>query len=92
MRLCGARSGVLASATMVEPRIVVVDDNQRFCEQVVAAFAEVGILAQGFTRGSEALPVIQSQQPALLVVDLLRQGSEGRWLLSQLFSPEAAVP
>lgn len=92
MRLCGARSGMLASATMVEPRIVVVDDNQRFCEQVVAAFAEVGILAQGFTRGSEALPVIQSQQPALLVVDLLRQGSEGRWLLSQLFSPEAAVP
>lgn len=77
---------------MVEPRIVVVDDNQRFCEQVVAAFAEVGISAQGFSRGSEALPVILSERPALLVVDLLRHGSEGRLLLSQIFSSEFPGP
>jgi len=75
---------------MPDPRIVVVDDNQRFCEQVVSAFAEVGITAHGFARGTEALPVLVGQQSALLVVDLLRPGSEGRWLLSQLFSGESA--
>lgn len=74
---------------MPDPRIVVVDDNQRFCEQVVAAFAEVSLSAQGFSRGSEALPVISCQHPELLVVDLLRPGSEGRWLLEQVFSPHA---
>lgn len=74
---------------MPDPRIVVVDDNQRFCEQVVAAFAEVSISAQGFSRGSEALPILASMHPELLVVDLLRPGSEGRWLLDQVFSPHA---
>ena len=76
---------------MPDPRIVVVDDNQRFCEQVVAAFAEVGIAAQGFARGSEAQPVIASQRPELLVVDLLRPGSEGRWLLSQVYSSDGSL-
>lgn len=80
---------MVACPAMPDPRIIVVDDNQRFCEQVVSAFAEVGITAQGFARGSEALPVILRQQVALVVVDLLRSGSEGRWLLSQLFSPGA---
>ena len=66
----------VASFAMPDPRIVAVDDNQRFCEQVVAVSREVS-LRPGFSRGSEALPVISCQHPELLVADLLRPGSEG---------------
>lgn len=70
---------------MSDVRVVVVDENQRFGEQLVSAFSEIQIVARSFLRGPEAWPAILQAQPALLVVDWSRPGSEGRWLLRQVF-------
>ena len=40
---------------MPAQRVLVVDENQTFCNQVVAAFSEAGIDARGSARGNEAL-------------------------------------
>ena len=75
-------------------RVLVVDDNQSFCQQVVASFAEpaskasgeVVIEALGCQSGQQALPLIARLMPNVVVVDLVRLGSEGRFLIERLLS------
>jgi CheY-like chemotaxis protein len=75
-------------------RVLVVDDNQSFCQQVVASFAEpaskasgeVVIEAHGCPSGQQALPLIARLMPNVVVVDLVRLGSEGRFLIERLLS------
>jgi CheY-like chemotaxis protein len=71
---------------MVESRILLIDDNHIFGSQVVAAFADAGIPASWVTRGSAALPLLaqEATRPELLIVDLVRPASAGRWLLQRL--------
>ena len=59
---------------------------------MVAAFAEAGIEARGSTRGNEALMLAASFRPDVVVVDLVRPGSEGRWLLGRLCAQNDEVP
>jgi CheY-like chemotaxis protein len=77
---------------MPAQRVLVVDENQSFCTQVVAAFSEVGIEARGGARGSEALLLAASFLPDLIIVDLVRPGSEGRWLLGRLYAQGDETP
>jgi CheY-like chemotaxis protein len=77
---------------MPAQRVLVVDENQSFCMQVVAAFSEVGIEARGSARGNEALLLAASFHPDLIVVDLVRPGSEGRWLLGRLYAEDDETP
>ena len=77
---------------MPAQRVLVVDENQSFCHQVVAAFAEAGIEARGSTRGNEALMLAASFRPDVVVVDLVRPGSEGRWLLGRLCAQNDDLP
>jgi CheY-like chemotaxis protein len=77
---------------MPAQRVLVVDENQTFCNQVVAAFSEAGIDARGSARGNEALMLAASFRPDVVVVDLVRPGSEGRWLLGRLCAQNDEVP
>ncbi|MFO0578916.1 MAG: DUF4388 domain-containing protein [Polyangia bacterium] len=65
-------------------RVLVVDDNQGFREQVVSAIAATGLQVHGIARGSEALRLCASLLPDLLIVDLVRPASEGHWLIERL--------
>lgn len=77
---------------MPAQRVLVVDENQTFCNQVVAAFSEAGIDARGSARGNEALMLAASFRPDVVVVDLVRPGSEGRWLLGRLCAQNDEAP
>ncbi len=77
---------------MPAQRVLVVDENQSFCNQVVAAFSEAGIEARGSARGNEALMLAASFRPDVVVVDLVRPGSEGRSLLARLYGQDDEVP
>jgi len=72
---------------MAASRVLLVDDNQQFGSQVVAAFAEAGIQADWVARGSEALSLLGSAalRPQLLIVDLVRPASGGDLLLTRLY-------
>jgi len=69
---------------MLHLRVVVVDQNPRFCEQLATAFAEAGIQVQSFLNGTAAQEAIVRKPPALWVVDLSHPSAEGQWLLAQL--------
>lgn len=71
---------------MAGHRVLLVDDNQIFGSQVVAAFADAGIPALWVARGSEALPFLHAEAmgPELMIVDLVRPASAGRWLLDRI--------
>lgn len=77
---------------MPAQRVLVVDENQSFCNQVVAAFAEAGIEARGSARGNEALMLAASFRPDVVIVDLVRPGSEGRSLLERLYAQNDELP
>ncbi len=76
---------------MVAPCVLIVDDNQIFGSQVVAAFADAGISATCVARGNDALALLQSEAtpPDLLIVDLVRPASGGRWLLERISAQPA---
>ena len=65
-------------------RVLVVDDNHGFRDQVVSAIAATGLQVHGIARGSEALRLCARFLPDLLIVDLVRPVSEGRWLIERL--------
>lgn len=94
--LVGARAAVLASramaATGAPPCVLLVDDNQSFSAQVTAAFAETGVDCRAYARGDEVLGLLEQGllRPDLLIVDLVRPASAGRWLVEQLFDPARA--
>ncbi len=71
---------------MVAHRVLLIDDNQIFGSQVVAAFADADISATWVTRSSAALPLLSSEatRPELIIVDLVRPASAGRWLIDHL--------
>lgn len=73
-------------------RVLVVDDNQGFREQVISAIAAVGVETQGAARGSEALRLCASLLPDLVIVDLVRPASEGRWLIDRLLRRSDETP
>ncbi len=78
---------------MAAPPVLLIDDNQTFGQQVVAAFADVGLQAHWVPRGADAIAYLESQLgsglPAslLCVVDLVRPASAGRAFLAQLHGP-----
>lgn len=73
-------------------RVLVVDDNQGFRDQVISAIAAVGIETHGAARGSEALRLCASLLPELVIVDLVRPASEGRWLIDRLMRRSDETP
>lgn len=73
-------------------RVLVVDDNQGFRDQVISAIAAVGIETHGAARGSEALRLCASLLPDLVIVDLVRPASEGRWLIDRLMRRSDETP
>lgn len=78
---------------MAAPPVLLIDDNQTFGQQVVAAFADVGLQAHWVARAAEATAFLEAQLadglPAslLCVVDLVRPASGGRPFLAQLHGP-----
>ena len=77
---------------MPAQRVLADDENQTFCNQVVPAFSEAGTDARGSARGNEALMLAASFRPDVVVVDLVRPGSEGRWLLGRLCAQNDEAP
>lgn len=73
-------------------RVLVVDDNQGFRDQVVSALTESGVETFGAPRGSEALRLTASLFPDLLIIDLVRPASEGRWLIERLLRRSDETP
>lgn len=69
---------------MAGQRVLIIDDNQIFGSQVVAAFTDVGLPATWVARGSQALSLLESEPVQLVIADLVRPASGGRWLLEQL--------
>ena len=84
---------VLGSASMAAPPVLLIDDNQTFGQQVVAAFADVGLQAHWVARAADAIAFLEAERrgglPAALlcVVDLVRPASGGRAFLTQLHGP-----
>lgn len=79
-------------AAMATPQVLLIDDNQTFGQQVVAAFGEVGLHAVWAARAGDAIALVErmlteaSGPPAslLCVVDLVRPASGGRVFLGHL--------
>ena len=77
---------------MSTPQVLVIDDNQTFGQQVVAAFGEVGLPAVWAARAGDAIALLErllteaSGPPSALlcVVDLVRPASGGRVFLGHL--------
>lgn len=76
---------------MLPLRVLIVDDNQGFGEQVVQAFASAGLAASWVPRAVDALPLLGFlddrqgvQGIGLVIVDLVRAASGGRQLAVQL--------
>ncbi|MBL9007344.1 MAG: DUF4388 domain-containing protein [Myxococcales bacterium] len=77
---------------MATPQVLLIDDNQTFGQQVVAAFSEVGLPAVWAARAGDAIALLErmlteaSGPPAslLCVVDLVRPASGGRVFLGHL--------
>lgn len=90
------RGNVLGFAGMAAPRVLIIDDNQTFGQQVVAAFDDVGLSAVWVARAGEALarvePYLQANDPLspppLCIVDLVRPASGGRAILNHLHGPQ----
>ena len=84
---------VLGSASMAAPPVLLIDDNQTFGQQVVAAFADVGLQAHWVARAADAIAFLEAERRAglptslLCVVDLVRPASGGRAFLTQLHGP-----
>ncbi len=83
---------MVRSAAMATPQVLLIDDNQTFGQQVVAAFSEVGLPAVWAARAGDAIALLErmlteaSGPPAslLCVVDLVRPASGGRVFLGHL--------
>jgi hypothetical protein len=77
---------------MATPQVLLIDDNQTFGQQVVAAFGEVGLPALWAARAGDAIATLErmltevSGPPTslLCVVDLVRPASGGRVFLGHL--------
>lgn len=76
---------------MAGQRVLIIDDNQIFGSQVVAAFTDVGLPATWVARGSQALSLLDSEPVQLLIVDLVRPASGGRQLLEHLAAQASAA-
>jgi hypothetical protein len=78
---------------MAAPPVLLIDDNQTFGQQVVAAFADVGLQAHWVARSADAIAFLSAELRAelpaslLCVVDLVRPASGGRAFLAQLHGP-----
>lgn len=83
---------MVRSAAMATPQVLLIDDNQTFGQQVVAAFDEVGLPAMWTARAGDAITWLErllteaGGPPAslLCVVDLVRPASGGRVFLGHL--------
>jgi CheY-like chemotaxis protein len=69
----------LATDETANPRILVVDDQQEFIDLVIDALEDAvpGVRAEGACGGHEALRMIGSSQPELMVIDLRMPGLDG---------------
>ena len=76
---------------VVERSILVVDDDDRFRERLVRAFAERGLDARGARDVIEARAIAAEDSPEWAVVDLRMPGPSGIELLKELIAIDPAT-
>ncbi|MGB2869159.1 MAG: response regulator [Bacteroidota bacterium] len=64
--------------------ILVVDDNQDFAEAVRALIKRDGFNVKTASGGKEALEILKTSSPALIILDLLMPGMDGFQVVQQL--------
>ena len=96
MSVC-AKHGIIATTiasrapprNMAMPRlgyVLVVDDEPDIVDLIVDFLSEEGYAVRGALNSEEALPAINAQRPAVILLDLLMPHENGRGLWDQLRS------
>ena len=86
----GARPGKTAPRGVTVSRILVVDDEQRICRFVARALEANGFQIQIAVNGHEALRLVESQDYAVIVLDLLLPGLDGYEVLRRVIRANPA--
>lgn len=76
-----------------QPRVLVVDDEERILDVVIRALSLEGIDAEGVTDGRRAVTLATTRSYDLMILDLLMPGQDGLTTLEQVMSrkPDQSV-
>ncbi|HFQ90308.1 MAG TPA: response regulator, partial [Desulfobulbus sp.] len=72
-------------------RILVVDDDERFRQSLIAMLEMVGYCCLAAAGGPEAVRLLEEQAPDLVLLDLLMPGMDGHQVLDRLRSRDGDV-
>lgn len=85
----------MAGTLARKPRVLVVDDEEKFCRIVLEFLKGRGYEAVAASNGSEALQLVERFSPEVVLLDLIMPGLSGLDLLklvrSRLFPPRVII-
>ena len=85
----------MSATTTRKPRVLVVDDEEKFCKIVAEFLQGRGYEAVAAPNGSEALQLVERFSPEVVLLDLIMPGLSGLDLLklvrSRLFPPRVII-
>jgi DNA-binding response OmpR family regulator len=81
-------------ATSLEPKILIVDDDQALAQLMVMLLSMEGFRAQAAFSGAQALAAIAAEVPAAMLLDVMMPDMDGFTLLRRLRAepPTADLP
>jgi CheY-like chemotaxis protein len=72
--------------------VLVVDDDDDNRQIVVECLNQAGYRAKGVSGGAEALEVLRTERPSLVLSDLFMGGMDGKELLMRARQQDASMP
>jgi CheY-like chemotaxis protein len=72
--------------------VLVVDDDDDGRESVVECLNEAGYHAKGVSGGNEALEVLRTERPSLVLCDLVMSGMDGKEFLIRARRQDVQMP
>jgi DNA-binding response OmpR family regulator len=67
-----------------EPRVLVIDDERGLRELLEYGLEQAGFAVRSVTEGSAALPLLESWEPDVIVLDVMLPGPDGLTLLPEI--------
>lgn len=77
---------------MADPYILLIDSDKRFAEDWETVLGGAGICLKAATNSAEAVRIVKSQHPQLIIIDLDRPTRESIRLLSDIEKLNAQIP
>lgn len=75
-----------------QPTVLLVEDEPRIAEVILAYLNHAGLNAQHLERGDDVIPAVQANPPAVLILDLMLPGLDGISICKTLRQTHPQLP